>query len=54
MAAFSEWLQLMLAEMARKRDEQERARAEELAREVERAGGAGTACGRSPGNLTGK
>ncbi len=32
MTAISEWLQLMLAEIARKRDELERARAEEARR----------------------
>lgn len=35
MAALSEWLQLMLAEIARKRDELERARAEAAQREHE-------------------
>jgi hypothetical protein len=35
MAALSEWLQIMLAEIARKRDDLERARNEERAREVE-------------------
>lgn len=40
MTAMSEWLQLMLAEIARKRDELERARAEEAQRikESEAAG----------------
>lgn len=32
MAALTEWLQIMLAEIARKRDEQERARQEEVKR----------------------
>jgi hypothetical protein len=36
MAALSEWLQLMLAEIARKREELERARAEAAQRERER------------------
>jgi hypothetical protein len=36
MAALSEWLQLMLAEIARKRDEVEQARAEEAQRAAEK------------------
>ena len=36
MPALSEWLQLMLAEIARKRDEAERARSEQAQRERER------------------
>ena len=35
MAALSEWLQLMLAEIARKRDDVDRAREEESKRRVE-------------------
>ena len=35
MAALSEWLQIMLGEIARKREELERSREEERAREVE-------------------
>ena len=35
MAALSEWLQLMLGEIARKREDLERARAEEAQRTVE-------------------
>ena len=35
MAALSEWLQLMLAEIARKRDDAERACEEEQKRQVE-------------------
>jgi hypothetical protein len=35
MNALSEWLQLMLAEIARKQDESERARAEETRRAAE-------------------
>jgi hypothetical protein len=35
--ALSEWLQLMLCEIARKREELERARAEEQRRELENA-----------------
>jgi hypothetical protein len=35
MNALSEWLQLMLAEIARKQDDSERARAEEARRVVE-------------------
>ncbi len=35
--ALSEWLQLMLAEIAAKREAQERARAEEARRRLERA-----------------
>jgi hypothetical protein len=37
MAALSEWLQIMLGEIARKRDDQERARAEETQRAAEAA-----------------
>ncbi len=37
MPALSEWLQLMLAEIARKKDDLERARAEETQRAAERA-----------------
>ena len=40
MAAMSEWLQLMLAEIARKREELERARAEEAQR-IKESGSAG-------------
>jgi F0F1-type ATP synthase epsilon subunit len=36
MAALSEWLQLMLAEIARKNDDLERARAEEAQRAAEK------------------
>jgi hypothetical protein len=36
MAALTEWLQLMLAEIARKKDELERARAEEMQRAAEK------------------
>ena len=38
MTALSEWLQLMLAEIARKREDLERARAEETQRLRESAG----------------
>ncbi|HUI62732.1 MAG TPA: hypothetical protein VLX90_21055 [Steroidobacteraceae bacterium] len=37
MAPLSEWLQIMLAEIARKRDEQERAHEEEVQRRRENA-----------------
>jgi hypothetical protein len=37
MAALSEWLQIMLAEIARKREDLERAREEESKRETEKA-----------------
>jgi hypothetical protein len=37
MAALTEWLQLMLAEIARKREELERARAEDAQRAAEAA-----------------
>ena len=37
MAALSEWLQIMLGEIARKRDDQERAQAEETQRASEAA-----------------
>ena len=46
MTALSEWLQLMLAEIARKREEQERARAEEAQRLTESEAG-GSAPSRS-------
>jgi hypothetical protein len=36
MAALSEWLQIMLAEIARKREEVERARDEDAKRDTER------------------
>ncbi len=36
MARLSEWLQLMLAEIARKRDDAERAREEEEKRQIEK------------------
>jgi hypothetical protein len=36
MAALSEWLQIMLAEIASKREDQERAREEEVKRETEK------------------
>ena len=36
MAALSEWLQIMLAEIARKREDQEHAREEEVKREAEK------------------
>jgi hypothetical protein len=37
MAALSEWLQIMLAEIARKREDLERAREEEVKRDTEKA-----------------
>jgi hypothetical protein len=37
MAALSEWLQIMLAEIARKREDLERAREEEAKRDTEKA-----------------
>jgi hypothetical protein len=37
MAALSEWLQIMLAEIARKREDEERAREEDKKRESETA-----------------
>jgi hypothetical protein len=43
MAALSEWLQIMLAEIARKRDDVELARAEEAKRATE-AGSSNAAC----------
>jgi activator of HSP90 ATPase len=36
MAALSEWLQIMLAEIARKREDLERAHAEDVKRDTER------------------
>jgi len=36
MTALSEWLQIMLAEIARKREDQERAREEEVKRDTEK------------------
>ncbi len=44
MPALSEWLQLMLAEIARKRDESERARDEDAKRLDERSSPAAPAC----------
>jgi len=41
MAALSEWLNLMLAEIARKREEAERGRAEEAQRRSEQHANAG-------------
>jgi hypothetical protein len=37
MAALSEWLQIMLAEIARKREDFERAREEDIKRDTENA-----------------
>jgi len=37
MAALSEWLQIMLAEIARKRDDLERAREEDVKRTTEKS-----------------
>jgi hypothetical protein len=37
MAELSEWLQIMLAEIARKREDLERAREEEVKRDTEKA-----------------
>jgi hypothetical protein len=39
MAALSEWLQIMLAEIARKREDLERAREEDAKRQIELASG---------------
>jgi hypothetical protein len=39
MAALSEWLQIMLAEIARKREDLERARAEDAQRHIENKDG---------------
>jgi septal ring factor EnvC (AmiA/AmiB activator) len=36
MATLSEWLQIMLAEIARKREDRERAREEEVRRDTEK------------------
>jgi len=38
MAPLSEWLQIMLGEIARKRDESERAREEDVKRSAEKVG----------------
>jgi hypothetical protein len=38
-AALSEWLQIMLAEIARKREDQERAHEEEVKRDTEKTVG---------------
>lgn len=46
MAALSEWLQIMLAEIARKGDDLERARAEEAQRATEKSSSP------SPSNVT--
>ncbi|MGH8306416.1 MAG: hypothetical protein ACRETG_12485 [Steroidobacteraceae bacterium] len=43
--ALSQWLQLMLAEITRKREDLERARAEESQRQVERAAPPADRCG---------
>ena len=45
----SHWLQLMLAEIAAKREAQQRARAEEAQRAAERADAARAAHGATPG-----
>ena len=50
LGTLSEWLQLMLAEMARKSDEEERAHAE--AREREAAAAAPAQADKNPENLT--
>ena len=42
MAALSEWLQIMLGEIARKREDLERARDEDSKRIVEKTGDGGT------------
>jgi hypothetical protein len=47
MGALSEWLQLMLAEIARKQEERERARAEEARRALEAQPPAAGDCGAS-------
>ena len=52
MPALSEWLQLMLAEIARKHEELERARAEQRARELDPVTGPATP-GSEPENPTG-
>ena len=44
----SQWLQLMLAEIAAKREAHERARAEEARRRLERSGPASGAAGERP------
>jgi hypothetical protein len=52
-AALSDWLQLMLAEMARKREEEARSRAEQLVREREEGSeDSASRSRRSSGNLT--
>jgi hypothetical protein len=50
MAALSEWLQIMLAEIARKREDLERAREEDVKRDTE--AGAKLADAAPPRNLT--
>jgi hypothetical protein len=52
LAALSDWLQLMLAEMARKREEEARAHAEQLTREQERAANSALQNAPGGGNLT--
>lgn len=52
LGTLSEWLQLMLAEMARKSDEEERAHAEARAREREAAAAAPAQSDKSPENPT--
>ena len=48
MAELSEWLKIMLAEVARKRDEHARAAAEDKARAAEAPPGAAMPAGRLP------
>jgi hypothetical protein len=48
--ALSEWLQIMLAEIARKREDLERAREEEVKRDTEKVGEAHSEA--APRNLT--
>jgi hypothetical protein len=52
LGTLSEWLQLMLAEIARKGEEEERAHAEARAREHEAAAAAPAQPEKSPENLT--
>lgn len=52
MAALSEWLQIMLAEIARKREDLERAREEDVKRDTEKVADVAQPTQAAPRNLT--
>jgi hypothetical protein len=52
MAALSEWLQIMLAEIARKREDFERAREEDVKRDTEKVADAAQPAQAARRNLT--